>query len=64
MRANIQVVHFAKPKILEPNAFKNRQKFAKSTNQIFVATRFQNSPDFRNLAINSPIWQSWLQSMW
>jgi len=33
IRANIQVVHFIKPKYLEPNDFKNRQKFVKSPNQ-------------------------------
>jgi len=33
IRENIQVVHFTKQKNLEPNAFTNRQKFAKSPNQ-------------------------------
>jgi len=56
MRANIQVVHFAKPKNLEPNAFQNSLN---RQTKVFVAKRFQNSPDFRNLAINLPIWQLW-----
>ena len=35
----------------------NRQKFANLPNQNILAKRIQNSPEFRNLAINSPIWQ-------
>ena len=35
----------------------NRQKFANLPNQNILTKRIQNSPEFRSLAINSPIWQ-------
>jgi len=41
---------------------KNRQKFAKLPNQKICSQKLYNSPDFRNLVINSPIWQPWCPS--
>ena len=54
---NDTLVYFAKPKILEPNAFKNCQKFAKSPNQNICSqtlskfSRFSESSNkFANMA--------------
>jgi len=42
---------------LEPDALKKSSEIRQiAKSKIFVAKRFQNSPDFWNLAINSPIW--------
>ena len=38
---------------------KNARNSPKSPNKMFVAKCFQNSPDFRNLAINTPTLQCW-----
>ena len=58
MRANMHAIHFARTKNLDPNAFKNRQKFAKSPNQNICSQtlskldKFPESGDkFANMAV-------------